>query len=120
MAYLISTDYYLSFVNFLPPILKCIVKETELLFELLLSDDDVETTEMTALSKQVRQTALELILCRGPESAAVAGAMVVCSLNILINFCGIYSFCADRHLVTNYKTIFYGVWRRRLRLCGIC
>lgn len=56
--------------------LVCIVKETELLFELLLSDDDVETTEMTALSKQVRQTALELILCRGPESAAVAGAMV--------------------------------------------
>jgi hypothetical protein len=65
------------FANFSPPILKCIVKETALLSDLF--DCKFDTTGMVNLSKKVRQSACELMLYEGPESAAAAGAMLVCS-----------------------------------------
>jgi len=70
-------NYYLMFANFSPPILKCIVKETGLLSDLF--DCKFDTTGMVNLSKKVRQSAYELMLYEGPESAATAGAMLVCS-----------------------------------------
>lgn len=67
----------LIFANCSPPILKCIMKEIGLLSELF--DCKFDTTGMVKLSKKVRQSAYELMLYEGPESAAAAGAMLVCS-----------------------------------------
>nr|CAB3499318.1 unnamed protein product [Digitaria exilis] len=50
------------------------VKETGLLSELL--DCRSNTTEMVKLCKKIRQSAFNLMLYEGPESAAAAGALV--------------------------------------------
>ncbi|CAD6262246.1 unnamed protein product [Miscanthus lutarioriparius] len=54
--------------------LVCIVKETGLLSDLF--DCKFDTTGMVNLSKKIRQSAYELMLYEGPESAAAAGAML--------------------------------------------
>jgi hypothetical protein len=71
-----TANYYLTFANFFLPILKCIAKENTLSFELLESGFD--TTPLMALSKKLKQIACALMLYKGPQSAAAAGAMVVC------------------------------------------
>ena len=60
-----------------PPFLKCIVKGTDLLSELF--DSGLDITEMVTLSKRIRKSAYNLMLYEGLESAAAAGALVVCS-----------------------------------------
>jgi len=54
----------------------CIGKENTLLFELLESGFD--TTPLITLSKKLKQIACALMLYKGPESAAAAGALLVC------------------------------------------
>ncbi|KAL6618760.1 hypothetical protein ACP70R_033899 [Stipagrostis hirtigluma subsp. patula] len=54
--------------------LVCIVKETELLFDLF--EHEIDFPKMITLSKMVRQYAFMLMLYKGPESAAITGALV--------------------------------------------
>ncbi|KAL6610763.1 hypothetical protein ACP70R_040732 [Stipagrostis hirtigluma subsp. patula] len=54
--------------------LVCIVKETELLFDLF--EHEIDFPKMITLSKIIRQYAFMLMLYKGPESAAIAGALV--------------------------------------------
>jgi hypothetical protein len=55
---------------------KCIAKEADLIYELLTSCSDWDTTELIASGNQIRRSALNLV--KVSESAAVAGAMLVC------------------------------------------
>lgn len=101
MASLFSTNYYLMFANFFPPILKCIGKENTLLLELMESSFD--TTPLIIFSKQIKKIASTLILYKGPKTAAAtaaaAGAMVVCICPYQNNCCMVNFSCMCSFLV---------------------
>ncbi|RCV15348.1 hypothetical protein SETIT_3G050500v2 [Setaria italica] len=82
VAYLISSNIYLVFVNLFSPIanncFKCIMKEAELMYQLLQCKFD--STNLISFSNQIRRSALNLMMYNVDKSTAVPAAAAMVGL----------------------------------------